>query len=194
MLNLLIKDFKLLFSSNKSLKKRIVEGILKILSLVIAIGFFTYFFTMILNKVKSYPNASESFLILFMFVISIIMILIDLFASYKLFFNSVDDELMHYPVSNEEIIISKLIFLLGFHFITSILFTYPIFLAYGIETNKTPWYFFLAFFYSLLSFLFEGGAALILVYPYKLIIDYLKKHIGIQFIISSLIMIVGCLL
>ena len=194
MINLLIKDFKLLFSSSSSLKKRIVEGIFKIIFLSIFISFMTVLFMMILNKVKSYPKASESFLILFLFVISCIMIIIDLFTANKLFFKEIDNTLTHLPVSNEEIITSKLLFLLGFHYLTSIIFTYPIFIAYGINLRSTPWYYFLSLFYPLLSFIFEMGIALILVYPFKLVLDYLKKHILIQFIVSSIIMITGCIL
>ena len=60
--------------------------------------------------------------------------------------------------------------------------------------GRTPSYYFLILFYPVLSFLFEGGIALFFVYPFKIIIDFLKKHIVIQFIVAIVFMLVASLL
>ena len=87
------------------------------------------------------------------------------------------EQLSTRPVSNSSVILSKLIFLLINHYVTSIIFVYPLFVAYGTIVTKGVWFYYLAFFYPILSFLFEMGIALILVYPVWLINKYLRKHL-----------------
>lgn len=196
MLNLLIKDFKMLFLGDKSsLKKKILSMLFTALILVAFVVVETYIFSMVISKVKDYTGAAPVFLTLFLFIISCIMIILNLFNAHKLFFNEKDiEQLTHYPVSNAEIIGSKLIFLLLLHYAYSLLFVYPIFISYGQIIGRAPFYYFLCIFYPLLSFFFEAGIALLLVYPFKLAIDYLKKHLLIQFIIALIIMVVACIL
>ncbi len=194
MLNLLIKDFKMLFLGDKSsLKKKIISLLFTMIMLIGFIVVETFIFSMVINKVKNYTGAAPVFLTLFLFIISCIMIVLNLFNAHKLFFNEKDiEQLTHYPVTNEEIVGSKLILLLLLHYVQSIMFVYPIFVSYGSIVGRTPFYYFLCIFYPILSFLFEAGIALLLVYPFKLAIDYLKKHVLFQFIIALIIMIFAC--
>lgn len=196
MLNLLVKDLKLLFLSDKSsIKKKIMSLIFTALMMIIFVVFEVYLFVMIINKVKIYSNAATAFLTLFLVVISVIMMFLNIGRAHKLFFNEKDiEQLTHYPVTNDQIILSKLVFMLIMHYITSLIFVYPIFIAYGQIIGRTPIFYFLCIFYPLLSFLFEGGVALILVYPFKLLIDYLKKHLILQFITAVVIMVGLCFL
>ena len=62
------------------------------------------------------------------------------------------------------------------------MFIYPILVAYGVIFAKNAFYYYFAFFYPALSFLFEVGVALLIVYPAWLLIEYLKKHILTEFI------------
>ena len=190
MLNILVKDFKLLlFGDKSSLGKKILSLVFTVIMLAAFITIEVYLFTMILNKVKIYKNASPVYLTLFLFIISCIMIVLDLLTANKLFFNEKDiEQLTRYPITNEQIILSKLVFLIGMHFFTAMMFTYPLYIAYGQIVGRAPMYYFITLFYPLLSFFFEGGVALILVYPFKLLIDYLKKHSLVQFIVAIVFM------
>lgn len=196
MLNLLIKDFKMIFlGDSDSLKKKILSLIFTAVMLISFIVVETFIFNMVINKVKDYSGAAPVFLTLFLFIISCIMIILNLLNAHKLFFNEKDvEQLTRYPVTNGEIISSKLIFLLIMHYIYSLMFVYPIFVSYASIIGRAPMFYFICIFYPLLSFLFEAGVALLLVYPFKLVIDYLKKHILIQFIVALVIMIMACYL
>lgn len=193
MLNILVKDFKLLlFGDKSSIGKKILSLVFTALMLAIFIGIEIFLFTMIINKVKIYNGAAPVYLTLFLFVISCIMIVLNIITAHKLFFNEKDiEQLSRYPITNDQIILSKLVFMIGTHFVTCLLFTYPLFLAYGQIMGRSPIYYFITIFYPLLSFIFEGGVALILVYPYKMALDYLKKHILVQFIVALVFMFVA---
>lgn len=191
MLNLLVKDFKLLFLGNSSNKKtKIISTLFSMIMLACFITIEIFLFIMIINKVKNYGDSATSILIIFLFIISIIMIVIDIFQAIKLFFNEKDvEQLVRYPVTNEQIIFSKMIFLFASHFVTSTMFIYPIFIAYGSIVGKTPIFYYFAFFYPMLSFLFEAGVALLFVYPVKMGLDYLKKNPLLQFILSIFLLL-----
>jgi len=189
-LNLLVKDFKLQFFTGSNTKRKILGLIVKILLSGLLAGVVTFIFTQVIKKVISYDRAINAYLTLFLAVISVIMIILNLFRAYRLFFNDKDVEiLVKMPVANSDIILSKLIVILFSHIVTSLIFVFPIFVAYYSIVGGTPKLYFLALFYPLLSFIFEVGIALIFVYPYKLLIDYLKKHILIQFIVALAILL-----
>lgn len=193
MLNLLVKDLKMLLLGNKgSIGKRLVSMLFAFIMLAAFITIETFLFVMIINKVKVYGNvATRSIVIIFLFVISCLMIFVDMFQAIKLFFNEKDvEQLIRYPVTNEQIILSKLIFLFITHFLTSAMFIFPIFIAYGMIVGRTPIYYYKMIFYPVLSFMLEAGIALFLVYPMKLLLDYLKKHTIIQFVFAIVLMFV----
>ena len=196
MLNILVKDFKKFFFTDKaSIGKKIISLIFTVLMLAAFISIEVYLFTVIIKDVKSFPGASNVYLTLFLAIISVIMILFNVVNAHKLLFDKKDiEQLTRYPVTNSQIILSKLVFMIGIHYFTSILFTYPLFIAYGSLLSKAPLFYFITLFYPLLSFLFEGGVALILVYPFKLVTDFLKKHVLVQFIVAILVMFGACYL
>ena len=185
MLTLLAKDFKLIFARKDSLKKTILSLIFSALAIIAVIAIETYVFTVIMDKLKSFYQAPISFLTLFLFIISVLMMIFGLIHCRKLFFNKADmEQLNTHPISNGQIIVSKLIFLFILHFFTSLMFTYPLFLSYGMIFYKPKSFYFITFFYPLLSFFFEVGIALLFVYPVKLLADWLKKHLLVQFILA----------
>ena len=108
MLTLIAKDFKLLFSAEGSVKKRLLSTLATVLMAAFAVGIELFIFTTILDKIRQYHNASIPFLTLFLFIISCLMILIDTMQASKLFFNEKDNEqLVRRPVTNGQIVSSK---------------------------------------------------------------------------------------
>ena len=191
MLNLLAKDFKLIFAKKDSVKRQVLSAIFSVLVIAILIAIETFIFQVILNKIKNYYQAPISFLTLFLFIISILMIAFCVIQARKLFFNKLDmEQLAIHPVSNTSIITSKLLFLFLMHYTTTLMFTYPLFISYGLTFNKSNLFYYIALFYPLLSFFFEAGVALIFVYPIKLLADWLKKHLVIQFILAMVIIFI----
>ena len=194
MLNLLLKDFKLLFGGKGSLKKNITSAITSILIFAVFLVIETFMFSMILSKIRNYNNATIPFLTLFLFFISVVQIALDVMQAHKLFFNEKDNaQLILHPVSNGKLIGSKLVFLFLSHFITTSLLVYPLIVSYGVIIGKQPMHYYLGVFYPVVSFLFEAGIALLLVYPVKIFIDFLKKYTVVQFAFALVVMCFACI-
>lgn len=194
MLSLLLKDFKLLFGGKGSVKQNILSAISSILIFVVFLVIETFMFSMILSKIRNYNNATIPFLTLFLFFISLVMIVLDLMQAHKLFFNEKDNaQLVLHPISNAQLVGSKLIFLFISHFITTTLLVYPLIVSYGLMVGKPPMYYYMGVFYPVLSFLFEVGVALLLVYPCKIFIDFLKKYTVVQFVVALIVMCLACM-
>ena len=131
----------------------------------------------ILKKIRVYENAEPSFMSLCLFVISMILALSFMVRANKLFFNKNDIELTaKFPIRNREIIISKLLFLFGNYYVVSFIFTYPMFVAYGIITKAKIAFYFITLFYPLFTFFFDMGLALVLLCPYTLLKKSLKNN------------------
>ena len=191
MLNLLAKDFKLIFAKKEDIKKQIISSVFMVIVFAALIAIETFIFKLVLDKIKDYYQAPISFLTLFLFIVSVLMMIFAIIQARKLFFNKLDMEQLNvHPVSNGQIIASKLIFLFMLQYVTSLMFTYPLFISYAITFYKLHDFYFLALFYPLLSAVFEIGVALIFVYPVKLIGDWLKKHLIIQFVFAMVIIFV----
>lgn len=182
MKTLLLKDFRLFFSGG-SLKKRVLSLTVKLLFALIFVAILLFMLVSILNKIKVYEYANQSFMSLCLFVISIILIISFTIRCNKLFFNKNDIELTSkFPIKNKDIIISKLIFLFGYYYVVNFLFTYPLFVAYGIITKSSISFYFISIFYPLITFFFDMGISLILLCPYTLVKNKLKNHFVIRFI------------
>ena len=195
MINLLAKDFKLMFGKEKSIAKKIITILITIFFLTCFIGIEVFLFTTILNKIGKFHQAPMAFMNVFLFIISILITISGIFRAIKLFFNQKDiEQLSTKPVSNSAIILSKLVFLFITHYAISILFIYPLFIAYGIHYAMTLKFYYLALFYPILSFFFEMGVALLFIYPFWLLKNYLNKHLLVRFLLIVILLVIGCYL
>ena len=84
MLNLLAKDFKLLFGKNTNTTKRILSTLFTLLFVGAFVAIEVFLYTMILSKIETTKNASSAFTCLFLFVISVIVIVSGLSVSLKI--------------------------------------------------------------------------------------------------------------
>ena len=195
MLTLLSKDFKLMFAGEKTLSRRILNAIFSVVFAACFIAIEIFLYSKILNKIKDYSNAPVAFTCVFVAIVSLLMIINGISKAQKLFFDRKDiEQLSNHPIDDGALIGSKLIFLFFNHYVTSFIFLYPVFIAYGVIFSNNPMYFYTALFYPVLSFFFEVGVALILVYPVWLLIEYLKKHVLIEFILSAVLLFAFSLL
>lgn len=185
MLTLLIKDFRLMFSKERRNAKSAVKAILLALFIGCFIGIEIFLFSAILKKIENFSEAPSTFTMIFLFVISVFMTASAVFQAKKLFFNEQDiKQLATHPVTNGKMILSKLIFLVFIHYATSFLFEYPIFVAYGLIYHKPLIFYYTSLFYPLIAGIFEIGIGLILVYPIRMLLEFLKKHVVLEFILS----------
>lgn len=192
MLTLLAKDFKLFFSGEKSLAKRILSAILAVIFIAAFVAIEVFLFVTILKKINKYDSAPIAFVNLFLFVISIFIIILDINNADKLFFNEKDiEQLSSRPIDNSSIVTSKLIFLFLSHYLISFIFIYPVIVSYGILIHKPTIFYYLGIFYPVISFLFEGGVALLLAYPYNIFKKFLNRNLIVKFILIIALIIVG---
>lgn len=192
MLTLLAKDFKLFFSGEKSLAKRILSVILTIIFVGCFVAIEVFLFVSILKKISNYNGATIAFVNLFLFIISIFIIILDIYNADKLFFNPKDiEQLSSRPIENGSIIASKLIFLFLTHYLISFVFIYPVIVSYGIIIHKPTIFYYIGLFYPVISFLFEGGVALLLAYPYNIFKKFLNRNLIVKFILIIALIIVG---
>ncbi len=191
MLTLLIKDFRLMFSRERSNGKGVLRALVSLLFIACFVALEIFLFSAILKKIQYFSNAPISFMMLFLIIISALMTVGGVFQARKLFFNEQDiQQLTNHPVTNGMIILSKLIFLLAVHYATSFMFEYPVFVAYGIIFHKTVYFYYTALFYPLLASIFEIGVALLVVYPVWMLLQYLKKHVVLEFGLSVALLFV----
>lgn len=190
MLTLLVKDFKLLFHSEKKLSKRILSIIISLIFVASFVAIEVFIFITILKKIGTFHQAQSAFTNLFLFIISLLLIVSNLLNANKLFFNQKDiEQLSTKPIGNTDIILSKLFFMFITHYVTSLIFTYPIFVSYGLLQTKTIKFYYIGLFYPVITFLFIGGMSLLLVYPFWLLKKYLSKHYLLRFILSTILLL-----
>lgn len=183
MITLLVKDFKLLFLHES--KRKVLSIILTLLFVILFSLLEVYLYTAVINKIINFKNATFPFTVIFLFTIFIFIVIYALINANKLLFNKEDlNVISHLPIFDDQIILSKLIILLFTTFITSLVFIYPIQIAFGIIYKMRIFYYYLTILFNFVIAISATGLALILVYPYKLILEYLKKHLIIQFIVA----------
>ena len=192
MLNLIAKDFKLLFANKGGKLSRVLSIIFTLAIVALFVYIETTIFTSILDKVKVYNTAGRSFLTIFLFVVMIVLSLFSLITANKLFFNEQDNlQLSSFPITNGKRVVSKLISLFLISYAINFIFNFPILISYGITFNKVLFYFYASLYYPVLLFLVEGTFAMIFLFPTKLLLDFLKKHFIVQLIS---VVIVGIIL
>ncbi len=190
MLNLIIKDFKLMFGGRGSAAKRALGIIIKIIFTAALVATETFLFTAILDKISDYKGAPRAFMVLFLLAVSVFMTVSAVFKAKKLFFDESDiKQLSIHPISNSTQVLSKLVFLFLVHYATSFLFVYPLFLAYGLMLEKMIMFYYVALFYPAASFVFEVGLALVFVYPVWYLLQYLKKHVIFEFTLAVVLLL-----
>ncbi|MBP5444976.1 MAG: hypothetical protein J6Y28_02275 [Acholeplasmatales bacterium] len=182
MKTLILKDFRLFFSGG-SFKKKFLALTVKLLFTLVFVAILLFMLISILNKIKVYDYAEQAFMSFALFVISVILMLSFTIRANKLFFNKNDIELTSkFPIRNRDIIISKLIFLFGNYFVVCFLFTYPLFVAYGLITKASIGFYFITMLYPLITFFYDMGISLILLCPYTVVKNKLKNHFVMRFI------------
>ena len=189
MLNLLLKDFKLMFSGSAKFSERIISAVFTVLFIGCFVAVEWFVFSGIINKISNVAGAKESFLCVFLFIITVLSTVSCVMSAKKLFFDPKDLELLsNRPVKSGQIISSKLVLLFLVQTSAAFMFEYPLFIAYGVSEGMPPLFYFTALFYPALSFVTEAGVALLAVYPVYLVSCALNNHPLIKLFIVSAVM------
>ena len=94
MINLLIKDFKLMFSQNAKKSEKILSAVFVAIFVLCFVAVELFIFTMIINKVSTVAGGKEAFLSVFLFIITVLMTVSAVFSAKKLFFDPEDIEML----------------------------------------------------------------------------------------------------
>ena len=188
MLNLIAKDIKLLFGRGQG-KRQIARFVL----IALAIGFLvymeTYIYREILSHLTSYEGAAVNFTAVFLFIVSMLMIVSSLVQAERLFFDATEiREMAPFPVSSAKIIFSKLLLLFLTQFVLNFIFAFPVLVSYGVMLGRMPIFYFLCVFYPVFAFVFEAGIGLALSYPYHRLKLFLSSKPLVQFIVAVVVM------
>lgn len=189
MLNLLLKDFRLMFSGSAKFSERIISAVFTVLFIGCFVAVEWFVFSGIISKISDVAGAKESFLCVFLFVIIVLSTVSCVMSAKKLFFDPKDVELLsNRPVQSGQIISSKLVLLFLVQTSAAFMFEYPLFIAYGVSEGMPPLFYFTALFFPALSFVTEAGVALLAVYPVYLVSCALNNHPLIKLFIVSAVM------
>ena len=103
------------------------------------------------KKIQKYSSyGTFDFLVFFIFIMFIIAIVSSLFMARKALFNKDDASIMLVlPVSNEEIIFSKIIFIYARQVLLSLIIATPLLISYGALRGFFPQYYVLSIIYPL---------------------------------------------
>lgn len=177
MLSLLAKDFRLLFSSNQSGKKRVLSLLASALFFLLFRAVEVFLFVGVLDKLKSYPEVPFAYRTLFLFILSLLRRASLLRKMEKLFYRGEDlVQLSSLPVRPSSRFFSKLITLFLFQWGRETLLVYPLFIAYGVRFHRPVLFYFLAFLYPAFCFFFEAGVARLFLPLYHIVVSYLHDR------------------
>ena len=110
MLNLLYKDFKLLFSSDKGKGQKILSLAFSIIFIGLFVAIEVFIFNMVFQKIERIQYADKAFVTVFLVIISLVLIIMEVGRAHKLFFDERDiNQLTRCPVTSSEIITSKIV-------------------------------------------------------------------------------------
>ena len=146
------------------------------------------------KKIEKYSSyGTFDFLVFFIFIMFIIAIVSSLFMARKALFNKDDASIMLVlPVSNEEIIFSKILFIYARQVLLSLIIATPLLISYGALRGFFPQYYVLSIIYPLFISILVVVIALTLVVPFEYLYEFIKRHDLIQFILACVVVIILC--
>ena len=120
MFNLLLKDIRIMIGKKTTIGRRLASASFVVFVFACFVGLEIYLFSGILSKISDIKGAPDAFLCVFLFIVTCFMTVSDLFTAKKLFFDAKDIEMLSVrPVTNGQIISSKLITIFATHYITA---------------------------------------------------------------------------
>lgn len=190
-LNLLLKEFKSGAIIGKIRKKNFLSAILNIVVSLAFVFLEIYIFKMLNTKLNKFPGASQAFLSLFLFIISIAHSLYLTTTVRKTLYSKDDfDILMSKPVTPLMNVMSKIVFVYLRDVLMNYLISFPVLVVYGYDNLVISRVMFLILMYPFIISIFETGLAYLLSIPYQKIFSFLKKHFVIQ-VITSIVIAIG---
>lgn len=175
MIELIKKDFLLLLPERK--KGRVADAIFTVTFFALFLLLEVFLFTAVMKKVDAFDGVPECIFTAFLLLALVGMIISGLWHAEQLFFRARDMWLVKIlPVPMYKIVLSKLTVFFTEEWLMTFLFSYPLFIAYGLVGGMPGWFYALALLYPFCSFLLETGFVLLFITPLHVLIQFFKRH------------------
>ena len=171
-----------------------VKWILTVLLYAFFVVLEVYIFIALNNKLDEMSSyGSFDFICVYLFVITIISSIMVVNKARISIFKEKDRLLLSkLPITSDDIVISKVIYIYLKEVANSLILSAPILITYGaLHELKTGYYIFSCLYPFFISF-FSIGVTMIILIPYNYIYNFLKKRYILQIIVSSILVIGLC--
>lgn len=175
MIELIKKDFLLLLPERK--KGRVTDILFTIVFLALFLLLEVFLFSSVMAKVEMYDNMPECIFTAFLLLVLVGMTISGLSHAERLFFQTKDMRLVCViPVPLYKILLSKATVFFVTEWLTTFLFSYPLFVSYGLISDMPGGFYALSLLYPLCSLLLETAFVLLFITPLHTLLKTLKKH------------------
>ena len=194
-LDLVRKEF-IEASSTRDLKfsRKILIFIIKLISAGLLIALEVFIFYSLDSKVSVNSDyGTFDFLVLILFLTLVISIIFTSLKARKVLFNRLDKVILSpLPISNGEVLFSKVLYLFLVEVITNLLISSPILICYFAARNYMPTFYIFSLIYSFIISLFGIGVSLLLSIVFEYAYRLLKLSDIAQFMFASILVISLC--
>lgn len=177
-----------------SAKTLIIKYILTSLMYAFFVALEVYIFIALNSKLDEMSSyGSLDFIIFYIFIICIVSSVLVVNKARAAIFKEKDRLLLSsLPITSDDIIISKVIYIYLYEVLNLFVLASPILITYGVLHNlKTAFYIFSILFPFFIA-TFNIGITMLLLIPYNYIYNFLKRRYIIQIIVSALLVIGLC--
>lgn len=194
LVSLLLKELKNNSFFSRIRKGNILSAILELCITLIYITIEIVVFSLLLNKVNKFEGADRAFLIIFLFLMTIINVVYFALKLRKLLYNDADNIiLLSKPINPLINTLSKVIYIYLKNILNNFVLAVPLIVIYVNKTQFLPRFYFIALLYSLIISIFETGLAYMFSIPIYEIHKLLKKHAIIKTICSIVFIFALCI-
>ena len=194
-LDLVRKEF-IEASSTRDLKfsRKILISIIKLVSAGLLIALEVFIFYSLDSKVSTNSSyGTFDFLVLILFLTLFISIIFTTLKARKVLFNRLDKAILSpLPITDGEVLFSKVLYLFVLQVITNLLVSSPILICYFVTRNYMPTYYIFGVVYSFIISLFGIGISLLLSIVFEYAYRLLKLSDIAQFIFACIVVVGLC--
>ncbi len=155
-----------------------------------------YLFWGVDAKLRSFSDyGTYDFLVLYLFLATLASSLASLPGSYRALERPEDRLILSpLPISRDERILAKAAFFYLKLVVSLFLLSFPALLAYGIARGQTAIYYVFSALYPALASFASLGLLTMLLGPYGLLMDVMRRHKVVQFLLASVLVVGLCFL
>lgn len=180
--------------THNSKLSKVLDIFLKLIGIGVLIALEVFIYISLDKQVKAYSlNGSFDFLVLFIFITMLISIIFTTLKARKILFNKSDYNILTIlPISNSEILLSKISYLYLYQVILNLCITSPILITFFALRVSVPTLYVFSLFFAVLISLFGIGISLIFSIIFELVYRLIKLVNVVQFVLAVIFVVLLC--